>query len=401
MGVDLNRMKKREIYIAGDNVITSLGFSTTETIRKIKNNLNGFKLNKDNTISRLPVPLALVDTHQLDELFTRTLEICHPDRPGDNYTRLEKLLILSLFETLQEFPEEIYGPKTILILSTTKGNIDLLEPEKKAQYEPERVTLWRLGEVIRKFFGFSNTPVIVSNACISGVLSLSLGSRLLSSGLYDNAVVTGGDIISEFVVSGFTSFQALSAEPCKPFDISRNGLSLGEGCGTLVLTTSPDKFSTSHISISGSAITNDANHISGPSRTGEELGLAITRSIEESELMPRDIHFISAHGTGTLYNDEMESKAIVYAGLQEVPLNSFKGYLGHTLGGAGLIESVLTLRSAVDNFLYRSAGYTSPGVPEKIHVLDQHLPVKTDHCLKIASGFGGCNAAIVFRKNKK
>ena len=393
-------MEMNNVYVAGDNVITSLGFTTDETIRKIKNNITGFKVVNDTSLSPVPLPLSLVDSHQMDELFQRTVETFRPDHKDKKYTRLEKLFILSIYDATNELPAEIFGKHTRLIISTTKGNIDLLEKEKKALYEPERIFLWRFAEVVRQFFGFENRPLIISNACISGVLALSLASRMIRSGQCENAVVCGGDIISEFVVSGFTSFQALSAEPCKPFDSLRNGLSLGEGCGTMILTSSAKKFSATRISIAGSATSNDANHISGPSRTGAELAMAIGKAINESSLKPCDINFVSAHGTATLYNDEMESKALVLAGLQDVPVNSFKGYWGHTLGGAGLIESVITVRSALDNMLFRSAGFSSSGVPENIQVIQRHVPATVDNCLKIASGFGGCNAAIIFGKEK-
>jgi 3-oxoacyl-[acyl-carrier-protein] synthase I len=391
-------MNKNNVYVAGDNVITSLGFTTSETIRKIKNNIIGFRVSDDRSLSPSPILLSLIDSHQLDELFNRTLEILRPESGNIRYTRMEKLFILSIYDATKELPAEIFGAGTQLIISTTKGNIDLLEENKKDLYEPERIKLWRLAEVIRQFFGFKHQPQIVSNACISGVLALNIASRMIQSGRCENAVVTGGDIISEFVISGFTSFQALSQEACKPFDQSRNGLSLGEGCGTIVLTSLPQKFSATNIRITGSSVSNDANHISGPSRTGEELAMAIGNAMHEALLKPGEINYISAHGTATLYNDEMESKALALSGLQNIPVNSFKGYWGHTLGGAGIIESVITVRSALDNMLFRSAGFSTLGVPENINVIQQHTPVAISNCLKIASGFGGCNAAIIFHK---
>ena len=165
-----------------------------------------------------------------------------------------------------------------------------------------------MADVIGSFFGFVNRPVVISNACISGVLALSTAARMIDAGLYDHVVVAGGDLLSEFVISGFLSFQALSPEPCIPFDIARNGLSLGEGCGTLVLS-SENKKSTA-VTVSGSAVTNDANHISGPSRTGEELAMAIGNALKEAGINPGEVSFVSAHGTATLFNDEMESKSL-------------------------------------------------------------------------------------------
>jgi 3-oxoacyl-[acyl-carrier-protein] synthase I len=392
-------MENQPVYVATDNVITSLGFTTDETIRKIKNNSIGFKIVNDRALTPAALPLSLVDTHQLDELFRQTVKVFKPSAITGHFTRMEKMFILSIYDAVKELEGDIFGSGTQLILSTTKGNIDLLEKDKRDQFEPDRIYLWKMAEVIRAFFGFENRPLIVSNACISGVLALSLASRMIRSGRCENAVVTGGDIISEFVVSGFTSFQALSPEPCKPFDKDRTGLSLGEGCGTMVLTSSPEKYSATNMMVTGSSMSNDANHISGPSRTGEELAFTINRAMKEASIVSSQFSFISAHGTATLYNDEMESKALAIVGLQETPVNSFKGYWGHTLGGAGLIESVITVRSALDNILFRSAGFTTLGVPEKLSVILQHTPSTIDHCLKIASGFGGCNAAIIFSKN--
>ncbi|MEI6456971.1 MAG: beta-ketoacyl synthase, partial [bacterium] len=152
------------------------------------------------------------------------------------------------------------------------------------------------------------------------------------------------------------------------------------------------------ISSGGSASSNDANHISGPSRTGQELSHAINVSLEEAGMKPGDISYISAHGTATPFNDEMESKAVSLSGLSDVPLNSFKGYWGHTLGAAGIIESAAAIHSLKKNMLFRSAGFDSPGVSEKITVIEQHARAVLRSCLKTASGFGGCNASIIFEK---
>jgi 3-oxoacyl-[acyl-carrier-protein] synthase-1 len=306
------------------------------------------------------------------------------------------MFIVSIHDALTEIAPEIYGFNSLLIISSTKGNIDLLEEGKKNFTDPGRIYLWKMADVIGSFFGFVNRPLVISNACISGVLALSTAARMIEAGRYDHVVVAGGDILSEFVISGFLSFQALSPDPCKPFDIARNGLSLGEGCGT-VLLSSEFKKSTS-ITVSGSSVTNDANHISGPSRTGEELAMAIGKALKEAGMNPDEVSYVSAHGTATLYNDEMESKALEIAGLQNTPVNSFKGYWGHTLGAAGVIESIATLRSMVNNYLFRSAGFNEPGLPVLLNVIRENVQIPVQNCLKIASGFGGCNAAIVFRK---
>jgi 3-oxoacyl-[acyl-carrier-protein] synthase-1 len=309
------------------------------------------------------------------------------------------LHILSMAEVLEDSRVNITDPRTLIILSTTKGNIDLLEKDRYPLIEPDRIYLWKLAEFLGHFFGNPNKPLVVSNACISGVQGILIASRLIQAGLYDHIIVTGGDRVSEFVVSGFQSFQSLSPTPCKPFDAARDGLSLGEGCGTLVLSRDhslcgiPEK-----IIVAGGGCSNDAHHISAPSRNGEGLYLAVRRALKEAALDPLDIDYLCAHGTATDYNDEMEAKAYSWAGLGAVPVNSFKGYFGHTLGAAGVIESALAVTSMRNNELFRSAGYENPGTSKNINVLTDHLATEVNHCLKTASGFGGCNAAVVFAK---
>lgn len=386
----------RKVYIEGESILTSLGCTTEETVRAIEEGRNGFRIVSDRSMTPSPVPLALVDTQRLESLFLAILQERQPQRSVSEFTRMEKMLIVAVHGAVSEYGSLFFDDRTLPVLSTTKGNIDLLEAEKGKRFDSTRVFLWKLAEVIRDFFGFRNKVMVVSNACISGALALSVASRQLKAGNFDRAVVIGGDILSEFVISGFLSFQALSPEPCKPFDAARNGLSLGEGAGAILLTTEAQKIPS--VCIAGSATSNDANHISGPSRTGAELSLAIGKALAEAGILPGELDYISAHGTATVYNDEMESKSLALAGCSEVPVNSFKGYWGHTLGGAGILETALTVRTMRNNRLYRSEGFSETGVPEPVNVIRAHRDLTVRHALKTASGFGGCNIALVFRK---
>ena len=149
----------------------------------------------------------------------------------------------------------------------------------------------------------------------------------------------------------------------------------------------------------GGASSNDANHISGPSRTGEGLILSMRGALKEAQIEEvSTIGYISAHGTATRYNDEMESLAFGTMGLQDTPLNSLKGYWGHTLGAAGVIEAVATLHSLREGFLIPSAGFQSMGVSQPLNVIRAFEEKKINRALKTASGFGGCNAAAVFER---
>jgi len=191
----------------------------------------------------------------------------------------------------------------------------------------------------------------------------------------------------------------LSATPCKPFDAKRDGLSLGEGVGTVVLSNNFSALGVDEkITVSEGASSNDANHISGPSRTGEGLYQAISDTLHRACVLPHEIDFISAHGTATDYNDEMEAKAIERAGLMHAPVNSLKGFFGHTLGAAGIIESIISLESMRRNLLIKTQGLNVHGDSNPIRVMKNNEPKQISKTLKIASGFGGCNAAVIFEK---
>ena len=250
--------------------------------------------------------------------------------------------------------------------------------------------------MIADYFKNPNEPVVLSNACISGVLAINLAAGLIQQGVYDHIIVTGGDIVSRFVVSGFMSFMSLSPTACKPFDKNRDGLSLGEAASTIIL--SKNKTGDNDIVFLGGASANDANHISGPSRTGEGSFIAIKKALKESGVAASKIDHISAHGTATPYNDEMESIAIDRHGMMQVPVNSFKGNIGHTLGAAGLAETAILLQEMRNNLMVKTTGFHELGVNRSIHVVDKTTEKELKTCLKMASGFGGSNAALIIQK---
>jgi 3-oxoacyl-[acyl-carrier-protein] synthase-1 len=382
MAEDLKEAKV-PVYIAADNITSPLGLTSSKNFEALKQGRSGIATHNDPALSAEPVTASLFAED--DQLFQQESQ----------YTRFEQLLVASIKEAITQIDFDTTSENTILILSSTKGNISLLETEQYNDELAKRIALHTSAKLIQQYFGFKHQPVIISNACISGVSALLTGTRLIRTGQYENAVVVGADVISKFIVTGFQSFKALSAGPCKPFDRDRDGLNLGEGAATVILS-SADKFK-SKIKVAGGAVSDDANHISGPSRTGEELGMAIKNALTEAHLTPQVVGMISAHGTATPYNDEMEAKAITYAGLANAPLNSLKGYYGHTLGAAGLIESVITLWSMKESLIIPTLGFNELGTtPVEVNTSLKQSAI--DHAVKTASGFGGCNAAIVFSK---
>ena len=148
----------------------------------------------------------------------------------------------------------------------------------------------------------------------------------------------------------------------------------------------------------GGSSSNDANHISGPSRTGEGLVRSVEKTLKRSGLRASDIDFISAHGTATVFNDEMESIAFGRTNLNQVPLNSMKGYFGHTLGAAGVLETIMSIVSMEKNILFPNLGFNETGTSVPLNII-QHMEQKElNTVLKTASGFGGGNASLILQK---
>lgn len=372
----------KEVFITANNIISPLGFTSATTIKKVAKEKSGIALHKNRSTS--PFYASIINTEKLDDAFSNISD-------KHTYTRLEKMMLLSLQDTIEKSNFSI-TKRTALIIATTKGNIDALQNN----FKPERAYLSVLGEAIKSFFGFHNDPIIISNACVSGILAVSVAKRFIQNDFYDNAFVVGGDIVSEFTLSGFQSFQAISKNPCKPFSKFRDGITIGEAAASVAI--SKQKTKEENIQIIGDGSCNDANHISGPSRTGEGLYLSILSALKEANTSPTNIDYISAHGTATVFNDEMEAIAFNRAALENVPLNSLKGYFGHTLGASGLLEAIVGIHSMQNNMLYKSLGIDEIGVSQPLKIIQNTENTNVNSFLKTASGFGGCNTAVIFKK---
>lgn len=318
------------VYCIGHSIISPLGEGSQANFEAVQAGRSGLKIYSDRFADVEPFCASLFDTPQ-------------------DFVELCVRSVLQSVVSLQHSAFSLASQDTIFILSTTKGdNLELLRPAQQ----------------IAAHFGNPNPPIVVSNACTSGVCAQITAMRLLEAGLYQHAVVVGCDLQTRFIVSGFQSFKALSPEPCLPFSEERKGLNLGEAAATII-------YSRERLSVSGErywvleagAIHNDANHLSAPSRTGEgayQCLMDVLQGVKKEE-----IGLIGVHGTATLYNDAMEQTALERVGLQEIPRSVLKPYFGHTMGAAGVLETILCAMTAPNATI-----------------------------IKMLSGFGGVNAAI-------
>ncbi len=290
-----------------------------------------------------------------------------------------------------------------LITATIKAGADNLESFCHGQQANfQDVLLSSIADIVGAKLGLSCNGICVSASCASSTIAVAHGAALIESGRSEAVLVCCGDLITEYAFSGFSALKALSPFPCRPFDRDRKGLSLGEGAAALLLMNADrarrenrNRLGT----ILGWGITNDATHITAPAKSGRGLVQAVDQALKTAKRKPEDIAAISAHGTGTVYNDLMELNAFRQVfGERKMPLYSIKGAIGHTLGAAGAIEVILGLKALLSQMVPPTVGFANPENGAEGQVSLESQPVSGDYLLTTNSGFGGVNAALILGK---
>jgi 3-oxoacyl-[acyl-carrier-protein] synthase-1 len=246
-----------------------------------------------------------------------------------------------------------------------------------------------------RLLGFTpSRSLSISTACASGAIAVETACEMLKDGRYTHAVLFGIESLCRFVATGFNALSALSVNAARPFDSSRDGLSLGEAAALAVLSYREPL--PGDILIAGAGSSNDANHRTGPSRTGDGLYRAAKAAITNASMQPGDIGAVKCHGTATQYNDAMEAKAIYRLfGDSCPPCASFKGAIGHTSGAGSLVEILIASHCLKKHLLPPTAGYHTHGVEEKITVSEAPQAISKPSILCLSAGFGGINAAVI------
>lgn len=361
-------------YIIADNIISPLGETSEENYLSVKAGRSGIHAYEPGTCN---IPEGFYASLLFEDFETLALKSAQK-------------AIANAQKTMGNAQLELKGKRTAFILSSTKGNIE------------ENISLADSAQKIASQLGIDAKPIVVCNACISGLSALILGNRLIDSGLYDAAIVCGCDTPRQFILSGFQSLKALSPEPCRPFDMERMGLNLGEAAATLILSKNPIQGNSWRMG--DGFIRNDAFHISTPSKTADGLYQSLQRTLESftKEIsstckqidLKEHLAFINAHGTATLFNDQMESVAIGRAGLSDLPANAYKSFWGHTMGAAGILETIISMKAIDDDTILGTRGFSELGVSGKMNICAENRPTVKKGFIKMLSGFGGCNATI-------
>jgi 3-oxoacyl-[acyl-carrier-protein] synthase-1 len=235
----------------------------------------------------------------------------------------------------------------------------------------------------------------ISTACSSSAKVFAAAARQIELGLIDAAIVGGVDTLCLTTLYGFASLQLTSPSPCRPYDATRDGISIGEGAAFALLERAADPAPGS-VLLLGAGESSDAYHMSSPHPEGLGARLAMDAALQSAGLAPADIDYINLHGTATPANDAAEGKAVAALFGSRVPCASTKGATGHTLGAAGAIEAVICALALTDSLLPGSPGTTAPdpSIPVNYLLASRDAPVR--RVLSNSFGFGGSNCSLIF-----
>ncbi|HEU5442829.1 MAG TPA: beta-ketoacyl-[acyl-carrier-protein] synthase family protein, partial [Steroidobacteraceae bacterium] len=257
---------------------------------------------------------------------------------------------------------------------------------------------YSLAAFVRELLGLEGPSAVVSSACSSSAKVFASARRMIAAGLIDAAVIGGVDSLCLTTLYGFHSLQLVSPNPCKPFDVGRDGISIGEAAAFVLIERPPESLDPDAILLLGVGESSDAYHMSSPHPEGRGARAAMLQALEGASLTAQDIDYINLHGTGTPSNDSAEGKAVadLFAGRgQAVEASSTKGATGHTLGAAGALEAVICALSLRHGLL--PAGVNTRRVDPSLDFdylcANRQRPIA--RALSNSFGFGGSNCSLV------
>jgi 3-oxoacyl-[acyl-carrier-protein] synthase-1 len=240
--------------------------------------------------------------------------------------------------------------------------------------------------------GVRGPMATMSTACSSSAKAFLTARRWIEAGMVDAAIVGGIDSLCLSTLHGFDSLQLLSGSACRPFDADRNGISIGEAAGYMLLGREP-----ASVQFAGGGESSDAWHMSTPHPEGEGAQVAMRAAMATASLGPEDIGYVNAHGTATPANDRSEAAALCAVfGPRGVPVSSTKGVTGHTLAAAGIVEAIVTTQALERQWLPPNANCVSPDPALEVAVVTAARPISMRHAMTNNFGFGGSNCALIF-----
>ena len=388
------------ILITGTGVVSAIGLNKSETLEALLNGRSGVgKLKYLKTEhNEFPVgEVQLTDAEMRDRLGIA---------PDAITTRTALMGMMALGEALDEarLTADML-PKVGFVSGTTVGGMDMSEQFYldyiNSEVHKEYIAVHDCGncsEMTARHFGRFAFVTTLSTACSSAANAIIQGANMICCGKADIVVVGGSECITKFHLNGFNSLMILDTKPCRPFDATRNGLNLGEGAAYLVLESEESarrRGVKPQALLSGYGNACDAFHQTASSPDGEGAYRAMKEALELAGLLPSDIDYINAHGTGTPNNDASESRAMMRLfGTDLPPVSSTKPFTGHTTSASGSIEAVFCILALQNGFLPVNLNWSQP-MEEGIKPVSEPVKKPLQHVLCNAFGFGGNDSSLL------
>lgn len=397
------------VVITGAGIVTALGVGWEKNAEGFRAGKTAFRPITHFDASRQRVKMAAeVD---LPEKLPATLLSA---RQAARLDRASALLLLAAVEAWQQSGWEP-SDEIPLVLGTTSGGMPLGEDyfrqavrtPRLHRRQPTRAFHYQShsqGRILLDALGLGGTVNIISNACASGACAVGQAWELIRNGSAEKVFAGGYDVLSQLVFSGFDALQALSPTTCRPFDRNRDGLAVGEGAAMLALETldgARQRGAAILGEIIGYAMTIDRFHLTQPHPEGDAAIATMTQACATAKVTPEEIDYINAHGTGTQLNDNAEAAAINrWAGsrVATLPVSSTKASIGHLLGGAGAVETVICLMALRGQWLPPEPPLETPDPVCKFPLVTQPQAARIDTVLSNSFGFGGINATLILRR---
>jgi 3-oxoacyl-[acyl-carrier-protein] synthase-1 len=264
---------------------------------------------------------------------------------------------------------------------------------------------YSVADYVQRVLDLAGPAMVVSTACSSSAKVFGSAARMIQAGLCDAAIVGGVDSLCLTTLYGFNSLGLVSSRPCRPYDANRDGISIGEAAGFVLLEKAASKIDQDSVMLLGIGESSDAYHMSTPHPEGAGARLAIQAALHAAGLTPDDIDYINLHGTGTKSNDAAEDQAVFNVFGGNTPCSSTKGATGHLLGAAGVTEAIISALCIQHGFMPGGLNTQLLDPALKSHYLLQNRPGQVTRVLSNSFGFGGNNCSLVLgrvvRKNSR
>lgn len=395
------------IYILGHAVVSPLGYTTEEHCRAIVAGQSSIMPYPAGTMGvPFPFSASLFDSLLLEE---RAAGYC--GAMTHMYGKVQQALELAFGQAVNSsidnfFKSQIYNNKRILfVVCANKGGVELLEKKDQMTFPPQ-IYPWHIVQRMMAEHGVVSEPIVLTNSAVTGAYGFQIAQEMLeSTDRFDYVVLCGVELVPQRTLAGFHTMGVLSETRCKPFDVTRNGMNLGEAAACVILASEKayrrDKHAyvkASHTMFVKGACCNDAYDVSKPYLLGEGLYRSLKKVLANTSL--KEIAFVNAFANGTVTGDNSESIALERAGLSKIPVTSYKANLGYSSGASGLVDCLISLKALENDLVLPTLGCEKVGVDGRIDVVKttRHIPSNKTSFLKVSRGYGGVNSASLFTK---